>query len=32
MQENLCNKETPWQKKNNNLFHVTMGTYDGAEV
>ena len=26
------NNETPWQKKNINLFHVAMGSYDGAEV
>ena len=26
------NNETPWQKKNINLFNVAMGSYDGAEV
>ena len=28
----LYNKNSPWQKKNSNLFDVTMGAYDGAEV
>ena len=28
----LYNKEIPWQKKSTNLFDVTMGAYDGAEV
>ena len=28
----LYNKEIPWQKKDTNLFDVTMGAYDGAEV
>lgn len=29
----LCDKNVPWEKRNNkNLFDVTMGSYDGAEV
>ena len=28
----LYSKDIPWQKKNSNLFDVTMGAYDGAEV
>ena len=28
----LYSNEIPWQKKNTNLFDVTMGAYDGAEV
>ena len=27
----LYNKEILWQKKNNNLFDVAVGAYDGAE-
>ena len=27
----FCN-EKPWMKREGNLFDVTMGTYDGAEV
>ena len=28
----LYNKEIPWKKKNNNLFDVAMGAYNGDEV
>ena len=28
----LFSNEKPWMKREGNLFHVTMGAYDGVEV